>query len=171
MDARRCAVDTRGTAPETLVRKGPILTLAIVIALLALSRHAEKQTAELPDLRGMTLRSAQLTARDAGFHQLSGTDALDRHRIPLIGTNWRVCSQQPPPARHSITTPVTVRVVKSNEACPNPVPSWYAVSKDDRTHRPRARTLHGTASHLVPSTCQEPHEPSPDPLARHDDRP
>ncbi|MEV6761021.1 hypothetical protein AB0N16_10295 [Streptomyces sp. NPDC051105] len=101
------------------MRKGPALpALAVVVALLALSRHAGKQTAELPDLRGMTLRAAQLTARDAGFRRLAGTDALDRHRIPMLGSNWRVCSQRPSPARHSLTTPVTVRVVKTGEACP-----------------------------------------------------
>ncbi|GAA3113090.1 hypothetical protein [Streptomyces echinatus] len=103
------------------MRKGPILTLATVIALLALSQHAGKQTAELPDLHGMTLRRAQLTAREAGFRQLAGEDALGRHRVPLAGTHWTVCSQQPPPARHGITTLVTVRVVKTNERCPNPL--------------------------------------------------
>ncbi|MFG3025954.1 hypothetical protein ACGFZQ_46990 [Streptomyces sp. NPDC048254] len=104
------------------MRKGPaLLTLAVVIALLALSRHAGKRTAELPDLRGMPLRAAQLAARDAGFRQLAGTDALGRHRVPVLGGNWTVCSQQPPPGRHSLTTPVTVRVVKTGEACPSPV--------------------------------------------------
>ena len=101
------------------MRRGPaLLTLAVVVALLALSQHARQQTAELPDLRGTTLRAAQLTARDAGFRQLSAEDALDRHRIPVLGGNWRVCDQQPPPARYTLTTPVTVRVVKTGEACP-----------------------------------------------------
>ncbi|MER5789932.1 hypothetical protein [Streptomyces sp. NPDC001980] len=102
------------------MRRGPaLLTLAVVVALLALSQHARKQTAELPDLRGTTLRTAQLTARDAGFRQLAAEDALDRHRIPVLGGNWRVCSQQPPPARYALTTPVTLRVVKTGEACPD----------------------------------------------------
>ncbi|MFD8393033.1 hypothetical protein ACFV2N_28485 [Streptomyces sp. NPDC059680] len=101
------------------MRKGPaLLTLTVVVALLALSQHARNQTAELPDLRGKTLREAQLAARDVGFRQLAGEDALDRHRIPVLGDNWRVCSQQPPPARYFLTTPVTVRVVKTGEACP-----------------------------------------------------
>ncbi|MFD3585692.1 PASTA domain-containing protein [Streptomyces sp. NPDC058683] len=101
------------------MRKGPVLlALVVVLGLLALSQHARQQTAELPDLRGLTLRQAQLAARDAGFRQLAGTDAFGRHRVPVLGSNWRVCSQQPPPARHSLTTPVTVRVVKTGEACP-----------------------------------------------------
>lgn len=43
------------------MRKGPaLLTIAAIIAVLALSQHARQHTAELPDLRGMTLRGAQL---------------------------------------------------------------------------------------------------------------
>ncbi|MFE4961972.1 hypothetical protein [Streptomyces sp. NPDC056660] len=104
------------------MRKGPaLLTLAVVIALLALSQHARQQAAELPDLRGKTLRTAQLAAWEAGFRQLAAEDALGRHRVPVLGGNWTVCSQQPPPGRHSLTTPVTVRVVKTGEACPSPV--------------------------------------------------
>ncbi|MFF1702995.1 hypothetical protein [Streptomyces sp. NPDC058252] len=101
------------------MRKGPaLLAIAAVIAALVLSQHAKQQTAELPDLRAKTLRGAQLAARNAGFRQFAGEDALDRHRIPLAGSNWTVCSQQPPPARYTVTTPVTVSVVKRHERCP-----------------------------------------------------
>ncbi|MER6531557.1 hypothetical protein [Streptomyces sp. NPDC001508] len=103
------------------MRKGPaLLTLAVVVALFALSQHAGQQRAELPDLHGMTLREAQLAARNAGFGQLAGADALDHHRIPLWGDNWKVCSQQPAPARYVATTLITVGVVKTSEACPSP---------------------------------------------------
>ncbi|RMB80776.1 hypothetical protein [Streptomyces shenzhenensis] len=103
------------------MRKGPaLLTIAVVVALFALSEHARQQRAELPDLHGMTLRAAQLATRDAGFGHLAGADALDRHRVPLWGDNWKVCSQQPRPARYATTTLITVRVVKTTEACPGP---------------------------------------------------
>ncbi|KUN00822.1 hypothetical protein AQI95_33075 [Streptomyces yokosukanensis] len=105
------------------MRKGPVLVVAAVVALLLLSRHARQQTAGLPDLRGMTLRGAQLAARSAGFRQIAAEGALGRHRVPLLSTNWTVCSQRPAPARHSLTTLVTVRVVKTDEACPRQRPT------------------------------------------------
>ncbi|MEV6174325.1 PASTA domain-containing protein [Streptomyces sp. NPDC051954] len=100
------------------MRKGTaVLTVAIVVTLVALSQQAQKRTAELPDLRGMTLREAQTAARKAGFNRLAGEDAHYSNRIPLLGSNWKVCSQQPPPARLSLTTSVTLYVVKKGETC------------------------------------------------------
>ncbi|MFF1682350.1 PASTA domain-containing protein [Streptomyces sp. NPDC058256] len=100
------------------MRKGSaVLTVVIVVALVALSQQAQKRTAELPDLRGMTLREAQTAARKAGFNRLASEDAHYSNRIPLRGSNWKVCSQQPPPARLSLTTSVTLYVVKKGETC------------------------------------------------------
>ncbi|MHB9756525.1 hypothetical protein ACYBSK_19310 [Streptomyces sp. BYX5S] len=103
------------------MRKGPtVLALAAIVALLALSQHGRQQTARLPDLRGMTLAGAQQAARAAGFNRLAGQDALPDHRMTLRGSNWTVCTQQPPPGRHAVTTAVTVRAVKEGEHCPGP---------------------------------------------------
>jgi len=100
------------------MRKGPaVLTAAIIVALVALSQQAQKQTAELPDLRGMTLREAQAAAWKAGFNRLASEDAHYSNRIPLRGGNWKVCSQQPPPARLPLTASVTLYVAKRGETC------------------------------------------------------
>ncbi|MEU6389137.1 hypothetical protein [Streptomyces sp. NPDC046939] len=101
------------------MRKGPaVLTLAVIVALLALSEHSRQQSADLPDLRGMTMDKAQLAAQRAGFNRLAGQDIHADHRIPLRASNWTVCAQQPPPAHYAVTTAVTVRVVKKGERCP-----------------------------------------------------
>ncbi|MFC8824042.1 PASTA domain-containing protein [Streptomyces sp. NPDC057137] len=100
------------------MRKGTaVLTVVIIVALVALSQQSKKRTAELPDLRGMTLSEARAAAQNAGFNRLAGEDAHESNRLPLRGGNWKVCSQQPPPARLPLTTSVTVHVVKKDETC------------------------------------------------------
>ncbi|MEV8398038.1 PASTA domain-containing protein [Streptomyces niveus] len=100
------------------MRKGTaVLTVVIIVALVALSQQSKKRAAELPDLRGMTLSEARAAAQNAGFNRLVGEDAHETNRLPLRGGNWKVCSQQPPPARLPLTTSVTVHVVKKDETC------------------------------------------------------
>ncbi|MEU9470641.1 hypothetical protein AB0D78_29290 [Streptomyces avermitilis] len=100
------------------MRKGTaVLTVVTIVALVALSQQAQKRTAELPDLRGMTLREAQAASWKAGFNRLASEDAHYSNRLALRGSNWKVCSQQPPPARWSLTTSVTLYVVKKGETC------------------------------------------------------
>lgn len=83
------------------MRRGTaVLTVATVVALVALPQQAPKRTAELPDLRGMTLREAQTAAWKAGFNRLARQDAHYSNRVPLRGSNWKVCSQQPPLISH-----------------------------------------------------------------------
>jgi len=102
------------------MRKGPaLLTVAAFVAVFAWSQHTGKQTGQLPDLRGMTLTQAKLTAQSSGFSQIASEDALGRNRSPMWGSNWTVCSQEPSPGRYHVTVTVNVRIVKGKETCPH----------------------------------------------------
>ncbi|MFJ7077569.1 hypothetical protein [Streptomyces sp. NPDC098781] len=100
------------------MKKGTVLTVLVVAALLALSAQGRKQTAVLSDSTGRTLDVAQSAARQAGFATVVTHDALGKHRIPFLQKNWRVCRQTPAPGRYEATTPVDFSVVKRGERCP-----------------------------------------------------
>ncbi|MFK0158849.1 hypothetical protein ACIQVL_50995 [Streptomyces sp. NPDC090499] len=100
------------------MKKGTVITVLVVAALLALSAQGRKQTAVLPDSTGRTLDLAQSTARQAGFTTVVTHDALGRHRLPFLQKNWRVCGQTPAAGRYETTTPVDFSVVKHGERCP-----------------------------------------------------
>ncbi|MEG8279819.1 hypothetical protein [Streptomyces sp. AHA2] len=100
------------------MRKGPLLVIAVVVGLFALSEYGKKQTAELPDLRGVTLQEARNAAREAGFNRLATHDALDKDRRQLLTSTWHVCGQTPAAGTHHITDLVTLAVAKTGEPCP-----------------------------------------------------
>ncbi|MEV8408498.1 PASTA domain-containing protein [Streptomyces niveus] len=95
-----------------------LVTAVIIAALVALSNHSRKQRSTLPDLTGLTLSHAQNRARAEGFNRLTSQDAGREDRPQLLAGNWKVCAQTPPPGDHSVTTPVEVSVVKTDETCP-----------------------------------------------------
>ncbi|MDK1475752.1 PASTA domain-containing protein [Streptomyces sp. 549] len=74
--------------------------------------------AELPDLVGMGLQSAQDTAQEAGFGRLTSHDALGRGRAQAFDRNWKVCFQDPAPGTHPTDGTVDMGTVKLDEQCP-----------------------------------------------------
>jgi hypothetical protein len=76
------------------------------------------KTAELPDLVGKGLQSAQDAAQAAGFFQLPSHDSLGRGRNQILDRDWNVCFQTPEPGRHSTKTKIDLGAVKLDEACP-----------------------------------------------------
>ncbi|MET8830881.1 hypothetical protein ABZX40_29470 [Streptomyces sp. NPDC004610] len=100
------------------MKKGMVLTVVVIAAILFLSSRSEKATATLPDSAGKDLQSAQDAARDAGFTTIASHDALGDRRMQFVGRNWKVCGQTPAPGRHATTTRVDFAVVKVDERCP-----------------------------------------------------
>ncbi|WP_156727640.1 hypothetical protein [Streptomyces apocyni] len=78
----------------------------------------EAKTAELPNLVGKGLQSAQDAAQAAGFYGLTSHDSLGRGRNQVLDRNWKVCFQTPKPGRHSTDTEVDLGAVKLEESCP-----------------------------------------------------
>ncbi|MFD9213212.1 hypothetical protein ACFVY9_08870 [Streptomyces sp. NPDC059544] len=74
--------------------------------------------AQLPDLVGMGLQSAQDRAQSLGFHALTSHDALGRGRNQVLDRNWKVCSQKPRPGDHPTGTRIDLGAVKLEETCP-----------------------------------------------------
>ncbi|WP_405797458.1 PASTA domain-containing protein [Streptomyces sp. NBC_01506] len=95
-----------------------LVAAVIIAALVTLSNHTKKQQSTLPDLHGLTLSHAQSRARAEGFNRIESQDATSEDRAQLLGDNWKVCSQIPAPGSHSVTTLVSLTVVKSEERCP-----------------------------------------------------
>lgn len=76
------------------------------------------KTAELPNFTGEVLQNAQDGAQAAGFWVLDSTDATGMGRVQVLDRNWTVCSQDPAPGMHDVTTVVTFATVKLTETCP-----------------------------------------------------
>ncbi|MFI1677049.1 hypothetical protein [Streptomyces sp. NPDC020607] len=76
------------------------------------------ETAELPDMTGKGLQSAQDQAQKAGFYGLTSHDALGRDRMQAFDRNWKVCSQTPKAGDHPTDTKVDFATVKLEETCP-----------------------------------------------------
>ncbi|MFI6022338.1 hypothetical protein ACIBCP_32450 [Streptomyces sp. NPDC051287] len=100
------------------MKKGTIVAVGAVAVVIAMSAHGRKQTAELPDLRGEVLETAQDSARQAGFTTITSHDASGEHRMQFLGQNWKVCAQTPSAGTHQATTRVDFAVVKTSEDCP-----------------------------------------------------
>ncbi|MFD5285545.1 PASTA domain-containing protein [Streptomyces rubrogriseus] len=75
-------------------------------------------TANLADMAGKGLQSAQDEAQAAGYYHLTSHDALGRGRNQVLDRNWKVCSQSPAPGTHSTDTEVEFGTVKLEESCP-----------------------------------------------------
>ncbi len=82
------------------------------------SGSADAETANLPDMTGKGLQSAQDQAQAAGFYNLASHDALGRGRMQAFDRNWKVCSQTPKAGEHSTDTKVDFAAVKLEESCP-----------------------------------------------------
>jgi hypothetical protein len=81
------------------------------------SASADK-AAEVPDLVGKGLQSAQNTAQAAGFFNLTSHDSLPRGRNQIQDRDWKVCFQTPKAGRHSTKTRIDLGTVKLGENCP-----------------------------------------------------
>jgi hypothetical protein len=79
---------------------------------------SEEKAADLPDLVGKGLQSAQDTAQAAGFFNLTSHDSLARGRNQIEDRNWKVCFQTPKAGRHSTKTKIDLGAVKVEETCP-----------------------------------------------------
>ncbi|MFF0160191.1 hypothetical protein ACFYRY_22050 [Streptomyces sp. NPDC005263] len=79
---------------------------------------AKTETANLPDMTGKGLQSAQDQAQEAGFYSLTSHDALGRDRMQAFDRNWKVCSQTPKAGEHPTDTKVDFATVKLEESCP-----------------------------------------------------
>jgi hypothetical protein len=79
---------------------------------------ADAAAANLPDMTGKGLQSAQDQAQAAGFYHLTSHDALGRGRNQLLDRNWKVCFQTPRAGEHPTDTKVDFATVKLEETCP-----------------------------------------------------
>lgn len=84
----------------------------------ALGRDKQSEEAELPDLVGKGLQTAQDEAQAAGFTNLTSHDALGRGRDQLIDRNWQVCQQEPAAGTVLSDTRIDFATVKLDEECP-----------------------------------------------------
>ncbi|MCX5557927.1 PASTA domain-containing protein [Streptomyces sp. NBC_00038] len=82
------------------------------------SSNSSTETAQLPDMDGKGLQSAQDQAQAAGFYRLTSHDALGRGRMQALDRNWKVCSQTPEAGEHPTNTKVDFATVKLEEDCP-----------------------------------------------------
>ncbi|MEU9981939.1 hypothetical protein [Streptomyces sp. NPDC050856] len=80
--------------------------------------NSKPSSAQLPSFVGTGLQSAQDRAQELGFYSLTSHDALDRGRNQVSDRNWKVCSQNPPPGKHSTDTSIDFGTVKLEENCP-----------------------------------------------------
>jgi hypothetical protein len=78
----------------------------------------QKDAADLPNLVGKGLQSAQDAAQDAGFFNLTSHDSLGRGRNQIQDRNWKVCFQTPKVGRHSTKTRIDLGAVQLEERCP-----------------------------------------------------
>lgn len=76
------------------------------------------ETAELPNMVGKILQTAQDDAQAAGFYGLTSSDALGESRFQALDRNWKVCSQTPGPGTHPTDTVIDFATVKVEENCP-----------------------------------------------------
>jgi beta-lactam-binding protein with PASTA domain len=70
----------------------------------------------MPDLTGKSLKAA--VALLPSSTSISAKDISGQHRLVIIQSNWKVCSQNPKPGAQFNGHPVTFGVVKFGEPCP-----------------------------------------------------
>lgn len=79
----------------------------------------EGSTNAMPNLVGMVLQDAQDRLQSMGSYLMDQQDASGQGRLQLLDSNWKVCTQSPPPGTAlSLATVVTLAAVKLDEACP-----------------------------------------------------
>jgi ABC-type Fe3+-hydroxamate transport system substrate-binding protein len=78
-----------------------------------------KVTFVMPNLVGKNLQAAQDDLQALGSYLLDQQDATGAHRITVIDSDWKVCSQKP---KRGATVPIVAMVqlaaVKLKESCP-----------------------------------------------------
>jgi beta-lactam-binding protein with PASTA domain len=70
----------------------------------------------MPDLTGKSLKAA--VALLPSSTSISAKDISGQHRLVIIQSNWKVCSQNPKPGAQFNGHPVTFGVVKFGKPCP-----------------------------------------------------
>ncbi|MET9293000.1 PASTA domain-containing protein [Streptomyces sp. NPDC003077] len=83
------------------------------------AQAASPRKAQLPDLVGKGLQSAQDSAQAAGFYSLRSHDALGRGRMQVMDRHWKVCTQSPGPGTVDTTATIDFGTVKLEESCPS----------------------------------------------------
>lgn len=78
-----------------------------------------EETFTMPGLKGMNLQDAQDELQKRGSYLMDQEDASGEHRIQLVDSNWKVCTQIPRAGRKvPISTIVRLAAVKLDESCP-----------------------------------------------------
>ncbi|MGX6739032.1 PASTA domain-containing protein [Streptomyces peucetius] len=75
------------------------------------------ETAELPDMVGMDLDSAQEIAKVYGFRYFIDEDHSGQDRLQILDNEWTVCTQDPAPGTERVEILVTLHAVKDDETC------------------------------------------------------
>lgn len=80
---------------------------------------APVETFTMPKLVGKNLQLAQDILQNEGSYLLDQTDALGLHRVQLVDSNWKVCTQSPKAGKTvGVDAMVTLAAVKLDEDCP-----------------------------------------------------
>ncbi|WKX69921.1 PASTA domain-containing protein [Streptomyces sp. XD-27] len=103
-----CGGDDSNGTPEKTETKSPG----------APSPTEKARTAELPNLVGKGLQSAQDAAQAAGFSVLTSHDSLGRGRNQILDRNWKVCFQKPKLGQQPTDVQIDLGAVKLEENCP-----------------------------------------------------
>ncbi|MGX6745934.1 PASTA domain-containing protein [Streptomyces xantholiticus] len=69
------------------------------------------ETAELPDMVGMDLDSAQEIAKVYGFRYFIDEDHSGQDRLQILDNEWTVCTQDPAPGTERMALAVVVFVI------------------------------------------------------------
>jgi hypothetical protein len=85
-------------------------------SIRAIAIHASFR---MPNVVGMNLQAAQDKLQSLGSYLMDQQDASGRHRIQVLDSDWKVCTQEPAAGRTVLaTTVVRLASVKLNERCP-----------------------------------------------------
>jgi hypothetical protein len=78
-----------------------------------------RETFTMPRVTGMNLQVAQDALQKKGSYLMDQEDASGEHRIQLIDSHWKVCTQIPRAGREvPLSTVVRLAAVKLDERCP-----------------------------------------------------
>ncbi|WP_327290435.1 hypothetical protein [Streptomyces sp. NBC_01198] len=80
------------------------------------ARPPAKAGRTMPDFVGKGLAAARGSLPDDA--SVTSKDALGKHRLVVVESNWKVCSQDPKAGARFTGQPVTFTAVKTGESCP-----------------------------------------------------
>lgn len=75
------------------------------------------ETAELPDVVGIDMDSAQDLLKVFGFNYVVDEDQTGQDRLQILDNEWKVCTQDPAPGTERVEVLVTLTAVKMGETC------------------------------------------------------